>query len=574
MKKNHQSCEKTGWMDAKKRLTVLPILQYTQFTGGAEGQNWHCSIIAEMRKAANVILYSSTSLSGFWAVDYFNDGKWSSQFWRNFRTISTAFDILGNYYWKTRNNTSSQETWNKLHEYASLKILRLFRQNGGVYIKFGQHLASLDYLIPIQFCEKMKVLFQQAPVSSQDDVDNVILEELGRPRQELFSQFDPIPLGAASLAQVHAAVLRETGERVAVKVQHKKLLQSAENDMKISSFLFSNIKHIFPSFQFDWLAEEIRANLPLEMNFIKEAENANRMAKHLQPFSDIITVPKTFPKYTTKRVLTMELVEGFGVTDSESIKRHKIKEIDIFGRISSMVCRMIFQFKLLHCDPHPGNLLIIPGNNNDTEISSRKSKSSFINKYLAWSFFADKFLPSWPFKPKTRWKLALLDHGLYRELSDDVVAKYAEFWHNLLFFSQEGLQKTTREMGISEQNYRIFSAMLSQSTWALLSTKMAIFRPHPNDICEVRRKSIEHFPSIVEILSNVPRELLLVFKTNEIVRSLERRLIHSSVPQLYLRNTLEYSFRYLWQHTQNYSLWHRLKLTMQYLIFRCTCLLS
>ena len=491
-----------------------------------------------MRRLRNIVFCSVTPLCGMIAVDAINENKYTTKLKRNIRTLYTTFDILNNYYWKS--NEQDQNILHELHEYAADRMLRLFQKNGGVYIKIGQHLASLDHLIPPEFCSKMKVLFQSAPISSQQDVDSVILDELGRTRQEIFSYFDPIPLGAASLAQVHQATIRESGKKVAVKIQHKRLKNSARNDISISSFLFGKIRILFPGFEFGWLAEEMRLSLPLEMDFLNEANNAELMRAHMAGLDEIVFIPKVHFKYTSKRILTMELVEGIGVTDLSTLKRYGISGKEICERISDVVCKMIFKYKLLHCDPHPGNLLI----------------------------FVDK-----KSKQKRNWKLVLLDHGQYRRLTDKVVFEYAELWRNLVFFNEDGLKEICQQLGMEATNYKTLSAILSQSTWKFLSKRNSMLNGGEFDITEFQRKSVENFPAIIRILSSLPRELLLVFKTNDIVRSLERKLTGSYTQRIYLRSTLKYSFNCIFTHLDKFSLWGKFKFIFQFALFKISSLI-
>ena len=455
---------------------------------------------------------------------------------RNTRTIITASKILNNYWWAARRGSNE---WNRLHQYAADNLLELFQKNGGIYIKFGQHLASIDYLIPGEFCETMKKLFQEAAISPISHVDAVIERELGRKKEEIFVEFCEVPIGAASLAQVHEAVLRDTGERVAVKVQHLKLREFAQNDIRISAFLFGKIRYFFPGFEFDWLRREMQLSIPREMDFIQEAENSVKMQAFVEGDAELrnrVKIPKVYPELSTSCLLVMQMAKGIGVTDVEAMKRHGIAPNALCKLISQLFCKMIFDFRLLHCDPHPGNMLIEPGDGNGEE-----------------------------------WKLVLLDHGLYREIPKSLVEEYATLWKSLLFFNENSLKQVCKALGISSENYRTLSSILSQSTWSFLSSRNILIHKQQRNIQEFQRKSIQNFASIMQVLSCVPRELLLIFKTNDILRSLERKITGSYVQKHYLRATLSHSLAYLWH--QHLGLWQRFVLAFQIGIFRLGCLL-
>jgi hypothetical protein len=119
-------------------------------------------------------------------------------------------------------NKANDATWMNLHYRAAHRFLRLMESNGGIFIKLGQHLASLDYLLPQAYCQTFRNLFNKAPCSAIEDVQSVVEQDLQAELSDLFSYFDPTPVGCASLAQVHRAVLKDEKTRVAVKVQHKR----------------------------------------------------------------------------------------------------------------------------------------------------------------------------------------------------------------------------------------------------------------------------------------------------------------------------------------------------------------
>ena len=103
--------------------------------------------------------------------------------------------------------------------------------NGGCFIKVGQHIGALDYLLPTEYVNTMKVLHQHAPESSISDVKHIIADDLGQSVDDLFSSFEEQPIASASLAQVHRAVKRDTGEIVAIKVQHPHIKAHSAVDM-------------------------------------------------------------------------------------------------------------------------------------------------------------------------------------------------------------------------------------------------------------------------------------------------------------------------------------------------------
>lgn len=185
----------------------------------------------------------------------------------------------------------TMEKWSQCHQRSAQRLLKLCSANGGVFIKVGQHIAALDYLVPKEYVDTLKVLHNRGPRTNLVDIKQVIRSELGAEVHELFDDFDPEPLGAASLAQVHKAKLKSTGEAVAIKVQHPKVFQHSVVDMATMEILFSAVSKIFPSFNFMWLAEETRRNLPFELDFYQEGKNSETMAGILAKFP-WVKIPK------------------------------------------------------------------------------------------------------------------------------------------------------------------------------------------------------------------------------------------------------------------------------------------
>lgn len=143
----------------------------------------------------------------------------------------------------------------RVHKIAAEKLLQLICTNKGVYIKVGQHIGALEYLLPKEFVQTMKVLHSDAPQNPIEDLYKVIRQDLKRNPEDLFDDFEREPLGTASLAQVHKARLK-TGEVVAVKVQHPYVKGNSLVDMKTMEMAVRVLARIFPDFKIQWLVEE------------------------------------------------------------------------------------------------------------------------------------------------------------------------------------------------------------------------------------------------------------------------------------------------------------------------------
>ncbi|KAI7804517.1 putative aarF domain-containing protein kinase 1 [Triplophysa rosa] len=250
-----------------------------------------------------------------------------------------------------------------LHLRSAERLRDLCCANRGTFIKVGQHLGALDYLLPEEYTSTLKVLHSKAPQSSMEEIRLVIQEDLGK------------------------------------------------------EFLVQVVHWLFPDFSFMWLVEEAKKNMPLELDFLNEGRNAEKLADMLKQF-DFLKIPKIHWELSTKRILTMDFAEGGQVNDREYMRKHSINVNEISQNLGKMYSEMIFVHGFVHCDPHPGNVLVRKGpESNKTEI-------------------------------------VLLDHGLYQDV-------------------------------------------------------------------EIRTNAALYLPQISELLNRVPRQMLLLLKTNDLLRGIE-----------------------------------------------------
>jgi aarF domain-containing kinase len=171
------------------------------------------------------------------------------------------------------------------HKRCAERTLRVLEKNGSIFIKLGQHLSSLGYLLPPEWTTTFIPLQDKCPVSSIESVEAMFVADTGNRIDELFSSFDPNPIGAASLAQVHLATLKETGQKVAVKVQHPALAEWVPLDLALTRLTFTTLKRFFPEYDLEWLSREMELSLPQELDFREEGENAKRAKEYFKEHS-------------------------------------------------------------------------------------------------------------------------------------------------------------------------------------------------------------------------------------------------------------------------------------------------
>ncbi|XP_058843788.1 aarF domain-containing protein kinase 1 isoform X7 [Acipenser ruthenus] len=268
----------------------------------------------------------------------------------------------------------------KVHLRSAERLKDLCCANRGTFIKVGQHLGALDYLLPEEYTSTLKILHSRAPQSSLREIEQVIREDLGKEIAQLFVSFEESPQGAASLAQVHKAVLHD-GRTVAVKVQHPKVQTQSSKDILVIEFLLKTVTWLFPDFGFMWLVEEAKKNMPLELDFLNEGRNAERVANMLKHF-EFLKVPKIHWDLSTKRILTMEFVEGGQVNDLEYMKENCI-DVNEDVEIRTNAALYLPQISEL-LNKVPREMLLLLKTNDllrgiETTLQTRASASSFFN---------------------------------------------------------------------------------------------------------------------------------------------------------------------------------------------------
>ena len=281
------------------------------------------------------------------------------------RDVATAAAIVADYKLSLRGAPASGPERDAIlsacHARGAERLLRLCFANGGIYTKLGQHLGQLDHLVPPEYVATMRAhLLDRCPVSSYDEVAAIVAEDLGAPPEELFAEFARDPIASASLAQVHEARSKD-GRRLAVKVQHAGLRESCDADIRTVEALVRGARAVFPDFNYQWLVDEIKENLPKELDFRHEAANAERCRRNLaSPRSRVrrrVHVPDVDRALTSRRVLTMEFIDGARVTDAEALRARGISRRGLARLVAEAFNEMVFIHGDVHCDPHAANLV-------------------------------------------------------------------------------------------------------------------------------------------------------------------------------------------------------------------------
>ena len=243
-----------------------------------------------------------------------------------------------------------------------VRVRLALEELGPTFIKLGQILSTRPDLIPSDYIEELQKLQDEVPPFAYEQVEKAIKKELGADVSEIFKSFEQIPFAAASLGQVHQAIL-EDGEKVVVKVQRPDIEKVIETDLDILFHLARlTEKHIPDSRLYDpvGIVEEFAKVIRLELDYGTEGRNAERFKKNFEG-EEIIYTPKIYWEFSSKRILTMELIEGIKINALEELDKAGYDRKKIAENGAKAFMKQILIDGFFHADPHPGNMLVMKG---------------------------------------------------------------------------------------------------------------------------------------------------------------------------------------------------------------------
>eukprot|EP01133_Synstelium_polycarpum_P017239 gene17239-20544_t len=403
------------------------------------------------------------------------------------RAISTALNISVGYKMLERIDEQDpiyRAKEDECHQDAANKILKLCLANGGLYIKAGQYIASLNHILPRQYTKTLEVLQDQAPWRQFADVEAVFISDFGHPPSHYFNQFEETPIAAASLAQVHRAWTKD-GQEVAVKVQYPDLQANFESDVFTHTILLSMVNLAFPDFEFKWMAEEMKQVLIKEMDFVQEADNAERTKRDLINNPNAY-IPNVLREYSSRRILTAEFIHGCKVNNVSAIRALGLTEKKVAQRLIEVTSEQIFIHGFVHVDPHAGNILVRkhPTLHNEPQI-------------------------------------VLLDHGLYRELDDDFRLNFCHLYKNLVLRNMNKVKEYSERLGVA--NYKLFSSIILMRNFDTASVGLST-TISKEDLDKLVNDAMDKMKEITGLMKSMPRHLLLLLRNNNLVRSINMDL--------------------------------------------------
>ncbi|KAF9296288.1 hypothetical protein BGZ88_000248 [Linnemannia elongata] len=437
------------------------------------------------RKTARTAAVVSATVTGLYLVDTYKNAKAFQ------RTARTAWNgVLVGYDYKFNFTPGKANQINELHQRVADRILHVCQTNGGLYIKLGQGIATNSSVLPPCYLTTLRALYDDASSVDYSIVEKIIQKELGKEIHEVFSTFSREPVAAASIAQVHRATLLD-GTEVAVKVQKPEIQVQIEWDLIAYRLLIKAYEYIFDlplSFAVDYTIRHLRE----ETDFINEARNSELCNEYLQTDPRLrhqVYVPKVFKDYSTKQIMVAEWVDGCRATDKAKLKEMNLSPKKVMESVVDVFAHQIFISGFVHCDPHPGNILV------------RKH----------------------PNDPRKH-QLLLLDHGLYMRESEEFRKQYCLFWKSLFLLDKHTIQDICTLWGVGD------SQMLANAT--LLKPYNANRSPNITpttntsvlDAYEIQMKlktTLKDFLINSELL---PKELIFIGRNMTIVRANNKTL--------------------------------------------------
>jgi len=367
----------------------------------------------------------------------------------------------------------------KHHKWSAQHLYELAVRRQGLLIKFGQAVGSRPDLIPDEYIDVLSKLQDQVPSRPYAVIKQAVEAELQRPLGDVFASFEEEPIASASLAQVHKATLKD-GRVVAVKVQYPGIQEIVETDLANIRFLLRILSIFERNLDFTPIIEEISQTAPMELDFINEGHNAELISSNFGPREDII-VPKIIWEYSTRRVLTMEYLDGIKITDIQSMEREGIEPQAVAQLVTDAFCEQLYLHGIFHADPHPGNLFVRPGP-----------------------------------------KLIMLDFGLCRKIDDKFRLGYARMVHAMLSSNWPEMVQGFMDLGVKVKNPGDAGVYLELGRAFMDTSQPGKAYADPDLVEEVNKrlnKAIRANP-IVEI----PREFLLIGRMTGLLSGLGKHL--------------------------------------------------
>ncbi|KAJ2383945.1 hypothetical protein GGI05_005156 [Coemansia sp. RSA 2603] len=419
----------------------------------------------------------------------------ASAAWRTLRTFIDVLVICADYKVNFRASNDAPAL-DRVHERAAARLLRRCQENGGLYIKFGQSIAVQSALLPPVFRSQLQGLYDSAPSVELESLRPVVERSLGAPLDSVFAEFSPRAVASASVAQVHRARLLGDPEGcwVAVKVQKPEIKRQITWDLFTVRTCARLMERAF-GIPLMWSVAEVERRLREELDFLREAHNAERAHADLERLADgwlraSVYIPRVRWQATAREVLTTEWISGTSLVDPRRLLACGWRSKEVMQRVVSLFAFQVFVSGNVHGDPHPGNILVRP-------------------------------TPGSPHVPQ----VVLLDHGLYVRETREFRRQLAEFWRSAALADRKGMRRIAGAWGMPDA--AAFAAMMTvrpADVMAQLGRRDPDGLPAEGGAYKGHMLVKQRAVAALRDARGLPPALVFVVRNANIVRALNQRL--------------------------------------------------
>ncbi|ORY29120.1 putative mitochondrion protein [Naematelia encephala] len=379
-----------------------------------------------------------------------------------------------------------------LHERVASRLKWVIDTNQGLYLKLGQALGLQAALLPKPYREAFGHVFDRAPSVDYTEVQGVFRKDLGVDPEEIFETFSHSPLASASIAQVHKATLKD-GSVVAVKVQKPAIEKQMELDLFSYRSLMWLCEKLFDMPMY-FVAKYVSTQMRYETSFLNEASNARRCAELLAQtpeLRDDVYVPRVFgaPEgcKESDRIMIMEWVDGCRLNDRQAIEGMGLNLKEVMDIAISTMSAMTFSWGFVHCDPHPGNILV-------RKHPTKKGKPQII----------------------------IIDHGLYISLPTQFREEYCNLWRSLFVLDVPQIERIALKWGIALDANMFASAILLRPFQVDKYKRKQKNKNDPEPEKSQYEQQVELKQRLKTILENeqlIPRELIFLARCQRMMQA-------------------------------------------------------
>ena len=429
-----------------------------------------------------------------------------------------------------------------LEKLTRAERLRLaLEELGPTFIKLGQILSSQPGLIPVEFIDELSKLQDDVPPAPFEKVIDIFQNEFGKHPEKLFEFIDKKAIASASIGQVYKARMFN-GENVAVKVQRPGIQRIIGIDLEIMLHMATLLEQYIEEMALHnpvKVVEEFARSLGKEIDYSIEAKNIKRFQNQIAGNTDIY-VPKVYNDYSSKKILTMEFINGIKISDVKQLEQKGYKKKLIIKRGANLTLNQIFTHGFFHADPHPGNIFVLENNVvclvdfGMVGIIDRKTREIFVdlvvgivNEDISLAAKALLNLTSWEKRPDSRLFEKDIADFIIKNISDelqeieiavflkdllDVVSRYELKIPADLFLMMKAMATVE---GIARQLYPEFD-MIKEVKPFLIKVGLSRFRPRriANDLIGISRSMghfAQQFPADILEISRLIKNDKLVF---------------------------------------------------------------